>query len=117
MLWRMRSINLVRLLVLVGRRRERHRVSMLSDLGVLRGRGLSLDGRSILLEDVSLERVTVESKHIASRHHAAPALPAQATVIGSHHESVPVEGAVIATVAQRRDAGASTARCDHRALD
>jgi hypothetical protein len=36
-------------------------------------------------------------------------------VIGSHHESVPVEGAVIATVAQRRDAGASTARCDHAA--
>jgi hypothetical protein len=36
-------------------------------------------------------------------------------VIGSHHESDPVEGAVIATVAQRRDAGASTARCDHAA--
>jgi hypothetical protein len=44
---------------------------------------------------VSLERVTVESKHIANRHHAAPALPAQAlewtpaattpaAVIGSH---------------------------------
>jgi hypothetical protein len=38
---------------------------------------LTINGRSIHLEDVPLDRVTVESKHIASRHHAAPALPAR----------------------------------------
>jgi hypothetical protein len=34
---------------------------------------LSLDGRSIILQDVSLEEVTGDSKHVANRHLAARA--------------------------------------------